>query len=79
MIVVCDCGQKSRIRKLVDAERTRCAACKTNLGFLIHRQAERNAAIVLEVASVLLENLDSQPAFELIAQVFARHQKEARA
>jgi len=79
MIVVCTCGTKSRIRDLSLVHKTRCAHCKTMLGPEAHRQAERNAAIVLEVATLLWGKLKRlTPSDELIANVLARHQMGAR-
>ena len=79
MIVVCRCGVKSRIRDLATASRMRCATCKEMLGPEIHRQAARNANIVLEVAAVLADRIDKRivgtpEGEELIAQIIARHE-----
>lgn len=77
MIVVCPCGQKSRCRNLEDANRIRCSACRAMLGPQIHRQAARNADIVLAVAALLaVKELQGRLTGEeeLIANVLAHHE-----
>jgi len=79
MIVVCNqCGTHSRVRDLALAHRVRCATCKTMLGPEVQRQADRNAAIVLELAAFLLYKIKRlNTGDELVAEVLTRHQRES--
>lgn len=54
MIVVCKCGQKSRVKDFTATDRLRCGACKSMLTDVVVKQAARNANVVLEVAAYLL-------------------------
>lgn len=78
MIVVCRCGQKSRIKTLTTVDRVRCASCKAQLAPEVHRQAKRNAAIVLEIAAVLFAKPEAKwtREEETIARILATHEKE---
>lgn len=80
MIIVCTCGQRSRVRKLVDIDRIRCAKCKASLSEEAHRQAARNANIVLDIAAVLFSKNEQQwtSGETLIAGVMAKHERESR-
>lgn len=76
MIVVCTCGQKSRIKTLSHVDRLRCGSCKAQLAPEIHRQATRNAGIVLEVATVLYAKPEARWTHEeeVIARILHAHE-----
>jgi uncharacterized paraquat-inducible protein A len=77
MIVVCTCGQKLRIKQLKTIDEARCPKCRTMLGKEAHRQAERNSAIVLEIAAVLHAKPESTwtKEEEVIARIFHAHER----
>jgi hypothetical protein len=78
MIVVCACGQKSRIRDVTQAASVRCSKCKTMLQAQIQRQANRNAAIVLDVAAVLAHRMDTDELTReelTLAKILTQHEK----
>jgi hypothetical protein len=80
MIVVCNCGQKSRIRDLSIVAKLRCAACKELLTTEAHRQAARNADVVLELTAMLMAKSDAQwtPEEEVIVRILQAHEQESR-
>lgn len=55
MTVVCTCGQRLRARKLTDVDRLRCPKCGCMIAEEANRQAARNAAIVFDLAALLLK------------------------
>lgn len=81
MIVVCTCGQKSRVKQIEHSHKIRCGNCKQSLVDVTRRQAARNANIVLDVAAILANKLDTgriTPEEELIAQIFAKHERDTK-
>ncbi len=74
MIVVCNCGQKNRI-KLVNIVQTRCGSCKQPLHAEAERQAARNADACLAVAGLLYGKEKWSPEELEIAQVFYAYEK----
>lgn len=80
MIVVCSCGQKSRVRDVTKAHLLRCGGCKQMLQAEIQRQANRNAAIVLDLAAVVLDRVNKNTITEpetIIAGIMSRHETES--
>ena len=74
MIVVCECGQHLRIRDLTKVAQIRCPTCKTMANDEAHRQAERNANIVLEIAAALFTKPGEWTEEEVrISRIFAVH------
>ena len=77
MIVVCPCGQKSRIVDLSTVNKIRCRVCRQALGAEATRQAARNAHIVLAVAAILTAK-ERQGCLtkeeDTIAHVFAQYE-----
>lgn len=79
MIVVCKCGQKSRVRDFTATDRLRCGACKTMLKDTVIKQATRNADIVLELTAYLFNKheLTWTKEEEIIARIIHAHQNVA--
>lgn len=76
MIMVCECGTRLRIKHLAQIDSVRCPSCKAMVGKEAHRQAERNANIVLDIAA-LLDSKDEKTwtaEEDAIAQIMGRHQ-----
>ena len=73
MIVVCECGQHLRIRDLTKVAQIRCPTCKTMANDEAHRQAERNANIVLEIAAALFTKTEWTDEEVRISRILAAH------
>lgn len=77
MVVVCTCGARLRVKKLAHIDTSRCPKCRTMLGNEAHRQAERNANIVLEIANLLYVKPEKTwtREEEIIARILHAHEK----
>jgi hypothetical protein len=75
VIVVCNCGQKNRVKDLTKVDRLRCPQCKTLLGEEVNKQAARNAKIVLEIATLLFAKPEDTwtPEEEVVARIVHAH------
>ena len=78
MIVVCECGTRLRIKQLSRVDDTRCPTCKTMASKEAHRQAERNAAIILELASLMYSKDTWTPEEEHIVHIMQTHELTGR-
>ena len=74
MIVVCECGQKSRVKDLSLVNKLRCASCQLPLGPEVHRQAARNADIVLQLTASLEAKEHWTFSESMVAFVIAHHE-----